>query len=235
MPKITLQNHLNKSGYDLIDGPIRNHKLLQIWIKENLNPAELYYENISHAFTSPVKLKAEKDPGLIVDEDIKSEYAFNIGLTLLKETLQSMGLPPLGLETVFQSGKKLSISYKNTVSESVPVGKLVDFLQQADFLHPNPLLLRSANRNNLLIITGVVTAEQLVVEMETNKKLTNKEILALSKASKNRIDFSTTKNNKTKMTAGQGKFPIAVKAARIDFDKGVFKGLGLVTDGRDLF
>jgi hypothetical protein len=37
------------------------------------------------------------------------------------------------------------------------------------------------------------------------------------------------------MVAGTERFPIAVKASRIDFDKGRYKGLTLVTDGRDLF
>jgi hypothetical protein len=37
------------------------------------------------------------------------------------------------------------------------------------------------------------------------------------------------------MTAGLGRMPIAVKAGRIDFDKGQFKGISLITDGRDLF
>jgi hypothetical protein len=234
MPRTSLQNHLSKSGYDLIDGPIRNHKPLQIWIKQPLSSAELYYEHILHAFKSPVKLKLEKDPGLIFDESLKSDYAFNIGITLLKETLQSIGLPPVALDTHFQSGKKISISFKNTQSEGLPKGNLVDFLQRADFVHPNPVLLRAANRNSLLVITGVVTAEQLVVEMETDKKLTNKEILAIAKAN-NKIDLAVTKNNKTRMIAGQGRFPIAVKAGRIDFDKGLFKGVRLLTDSRDLF
>jgi hypothetical protein len=37
------------------------------------------------------------------------------------------------------------------------------------------------------------------------------------------------------MVAGKGRFPIAVKASRIDFDKGRFNGLGMVSDGRDWF
>jgi hypothetical protein len=31
MPTTSLQHHLREAGYDLIDGPIRNHKLLQRW------------------------------------------------------------------------------------------------------------------------------------------------------------------------------------------------------------
>jgi hypothetical protein len=235
MPPTSLQKHLKKAGYDLIDGPIRNHKPLQIWLKQPFNPAELYYENIQHAFQSKVKLKLEKDPGLFFDENTKSDYSFNIGLTLIKEAFQSMGLPPVDLEAYFQSGKKISISFKNTISEAVPMGNLIEYLQKADFLHLNPVLLRSANRNNLLIITGLITAEQLVVDMETDTKLTNKEILAIKKATNNKIDLSITKNKKTRMLAGQGRFPIAVKAGRIDFDKGQFSNISLLTDTRDLF
>jgi hypothetical protein len=88
MPLSTLQKHLKKSGYDLIDGPIRNHKPLQIWIKQPFNTAELYYESILHAFKSNTKLELKRNPSLIVDENMKSDYAFNIGLTLLKEIFQ---------------------------------------------------------------------------------------------------------------------------------------------------
>ncbi|MFM1793999.1 MAG: hypothetical protein RL642_384, partial [Bacteroidota bacterium] len=49
MPTTSLQHHLRESGYDLIDGPIRNHKLLQLWLKAGANAPELYYEHIHHA------------------------------------------------------------------------------------------------------------------------------------------------------------------------------------------
>ena len=122
MSTLTINKHLSNAGYDLIDGPVRNHKPLQIWIKHAFSPAELYYENIQHAFQSTVKLKLEKDPSLVVDESLQSQYAFNIGLTLLKEIFQGVGLPPLELEELFQSGKKMSNSYKNALSELVPLG-----------------------------------------------------------------------------------------------------------------
>lgn len=235
MSRTTLQQRLSQSGYDLIDGPIRNQKPLQIWLKQGFDPAELYYEHVLHAFRSNIKLSLEKDKSLVVDEKLQSNLSFNIGLTLVKGIFQSMGLPPIDLDTVFQSGKKVSISYKNAYSEAVPIGKLIEFFQQADFLHPNPVLLRHANRNRLLIITGIVSAAQLEVEWDTDAKLSSKQLLALNKSAKNKVDFSLTKNNKTRMTAGVNRMPIAVKAARIDFDKGMFRNVDLITDGRDLF
>lgn len=235
MSRSSLNQQLSKSGYDLIDGPIRNHKPLQIWLKQGFDPAELYYEHILHAFRSRVKLELKKDPSLVVDETMQSSYAFNIGLTLVKQIFQSLGLPPIDLESTFQSGKKISIAYKNAYTEAIPIGDLTRFFQEADFLHPNPVLLRNANHNRLIILTGIVSAEQLEVELDTNTKLTSKQVLALNKSSKNKVDFSLTKNNKTRMTAGVARMPIAVKAARIDFDKGVFRNVDLLTDGRDLF
>lgn len=235
MPPTSLQHKLSKAGYDLIDGPIRNQKPLQIWIKQGFDPAELYYENILHAFSSNIKLSLEKDKSLMVDEKFQLNFSFNIGLTLVKGIFQSMGLPPIDLDEAFQSGKKVSISYKNAFTEAVPLGTLIEFFQLADFLHPNPVLLRHANRNRLLIITGILSAEQLEVEWDTDAKLSSKQILALNKSAKNKVDFSLTKNNKTRMTAGINRMPIAVKAARIDFDKGVFRNVDLITDGRDLF
>jgi len=52
MPTTSLQQHLREAGYDLIDGPIRNHKPLQLWLKDGFSQPELYYANILHAFNS---------------------------------------------------------------------------------------------------------------------------------------------------------------------------------------
>lgn len=235
MPQISLQKKLAAAGYDLIDGPLRNHKPLQIWLNQGFDPAELYYEHILHAFKSKVKLELKKDPSLVVDETLQSNYAFNIGLTLVKEIFQSLGLPPIDLDSNFQSGKKISITYKNAFSEAIPIGDLIRFFQNADFLHPNPILLRNANRNRLLIVTGIISAEQLVVDWDADTKFTSKQLLALNKSLQNKVDFSLGKNKNVRMSAGIGRLPIAVKAGRIDFDKGVFSNLGLVTDSRNLF
>jgi hypothetical protein len=235
MLNTSLQQHLREAGYDLIDGPIRNHKPLQLWLKQGLNQAELYYTDILHAFSSQAKLRVSKDASLSINDTHKNDYAFHIGITLVQELMQSIGLPAVDFTASINAGKKVSISYKNALSEVVPLGDLTDFLSTADFIHPNPVLLRNANRNNLLVITGVVTAEQLVAEVETDFKINNKVINALKKTSKDKIEFTTSNNNTLKMVAGNTRFPIAVKASRLDFDKGRFNGLGLITDGRDLF
>jgi len=85
------------------------------------------------------------------------------------------------------------------------------------------------------VITGIVTAAHLVAEINSTEKITTKAINALKKQSDNNIGFSLNKQNTLKMVAGKGRFPIAVKASRIDFDKGRFNGLGMVSDGRDWF
>ncbi len=231
----TLQQHLRDAGYDLIDGPLRNHQLLQLWLKKGLSEPELYYADLLHAFTSDVKLKIKKDPGLSVSHQHKNDYAFQIGITLLQEWMQGAGLPAVDLSSAIGGGSKVSISYQNTQTEVVPLGELTQFFSQADFLHPNPVLLRNANRNNILVITGIVTAENLVADITTTGKINTKAISALKKQSGNRIEFSGNKTNSIRMVAGKQRFPVAVKASRIDFDKGRFNGLTLVTDGRGVF
>jgi hypothetical protein len=235
MSKTTLQQLLRGAGYDLIDGPIRNQKPLQIWLKEDFNQPELFYTDILHAFTSKIKVRIQRDSSLSINGTHKNNYAFQIGITMLQEWMQSIGMPAVDFSASIGGGKKVSISYKNAITEVVPLGNINDFLSKADFLHPNPVLLRHANRNQLLIVTGVVTAEQLVAEIETDSKISSKMMSALKKNAGNKIEFSSSKNNIVKMVAGTERFPIAVKASRIDFDKGRYKGLTLVTDGRDLF
>jgi hypothetical protein len=231
-----LTDYLSKAGYDTIDGPVRNHKPLQLWLKQGFNRPELYYETIHHAFTSNIGLKVEEDKSLAVDTDKKDEYAFNIGITMLDELLKAIGLASSDLTSKIKSGRKLGVSYKNAITKTVPLGDITHFLSSADFIHPNPALLRNANQNNLLLITGVVYAQQLVVEIETSLGIDQKWVAAMKDELKGKFELSVDQSEKLKMVADtKDYFPVAVKASRLDFDKGQFKGLLQVTDNRNFF
>ena len=231
-----LIDYLSKAGYDTIDGPVRNHKPLQLWLKKGFNRPELYYETIYHAFSSNVDLKVEEDKSLAVDTDKKEVYAFNIGITLLDDILKAIGLASTDLTSKIKTGRKLGISYKHAITKTVPVGDITNFLSSADFVHPNPTLLRNVNQNNLLLITGVTYAQQLVIEIDTTLAIDQKWVMAMKEELKGKFELSVDQSEKLKMVAdAKDYFPVAVKASRLDFDKGQFKGLLQVTDNRNFF
>ena len=231
-----LAKYLSDAGYDLIEGPVRNHKPLQLWIKTNFDEAQLYYKEISHAFSSSVQLTVTEDPALSVDTTKSDEYGFNIGVSLLEEILKSLGLGNFELSAKVKSGKNVTISYDNSVTKVIPLGEITDYLSSADFKHPNPVLLKNANRNNILVITGAIMAQNLVVEIETDFSIDANLVANLNQAADGKLEFTAHSEQKLKMvSSGSSFFPIAVKANRIDFDKGVFKGLALVTDNRNFF
>jgi hypothetical protein len=231
-----LTKYLRDAGYDLIEGPVRNHKPLQLWLKQAFNAAELYYTDINHAFTSSVQLTILEDPALSVDTTKSDEYGFNVGVTLLEEILKSIGLGNFELSAKVKSGKKVTISYDNSVTKVIPVGEITNYLSGADFKHPNPVLLNNANGNNILVITGAVLAQNLVVDIETDFNLDANLVATLNQAADGKLEFTMKSQQKLKMvSSGSNFFPIAVKANRIDFDKGVFQGITLVTDNRNFF
>lgn len=231
-----LTSYLKKAGYDLIEGPVRNHKPLQLWLKTPHDEAELYYSDINHAFESPVELNIIEDQALSVDTSKTDEYGFNLGVTILQEILKSIGLGNFEITAKIKSGKKVTISYNNSVTKVIPIGEITNYLSQADFKHPNPTLLKNANKNYILIITGVVMAQNLVVEIETNFKLDASLILELNQIADGKLEFGMSSTQKLRMvSSGNSFFPVAVKANRLDFNKGVFKAVTLVTDNRNFF
>jgi hypothetical protein len=122
------------------------------------------------------------------------------------------------------------------VTRVVPLGEITDYLSRADFKHPNPVLLKNANRNNILVITGAIMAQNLIVEIETDFNIDSNLVATLNQAADGKLEFTANSQQKLKMvSSGSSFFPIAVQANRIDFDKGVFKGLTLVTDNRNIF
>ncbi len=231
-----LTKYLRDAGYDLIEGPVRNQKPLQLWLKQPFNEAEFYYADINHAFASSVQLTITEDPALSVDTTKNDEYGFNIGISLLEEILKSIGLGAFELSTKIKSGKNVTISYDNSITKIIALGEITNYLSNADFKHPNPVLLKNANRNNIIVITGAVFAQNLVVEIETDFNLDSNLIATLNQAADGKLDFSKSSQQKLKMvSSGSSFFPIAIKANRIDFDKGVFNGLNLVTDKGNTF
>lgn len=231
-----LSTHLKRAGYDLIDGPIRTHKPLQLWLKKNVSRAELYYDHVSHAFESNVVLTETVDNALNVTSARKNEYAFNIGLTVLEETLKALALGSFQLSSKLKSGKKVTISYDNSETRQYPVGKLQDYFTGADFAHPNPILLKQANLNNILVVSGAVFAKNLITEIETDFAIDADLVTSLNEIVDGKLEFSSNNQYNIKMTAEAATFfPVAVKANRLAFNRGVFKSLDLITDKREIF
>jgi hypothetical protein len=233
---MNLTKTLRKQGYDLISGPIRNHQLLQLWLKTPFNDVELYYAHLDHAFTSTVALKSIENPSLQIDATIKDTYGFNIGMSLLQELLNSLGLGAFELSLEVASGKKISISYKGAVTREVPIGELENYFSNADFKHPNKALLRNANRDQLLLITGVLFAKNLVVDIETDVAIDPDLIVKLTDLVAGELNFSKQGSHSLQMvSSGKSFFPIAVKASRVYFDKGHFEKTYLISDNRLFF
>ncbi|OXA96085.1 gasdermin [Flavobacterium hercynium] len=231
-----LTKFLTGQGYDIIEGPVRSHKPLQLWLKKPFDEAQLYYENIAHAFKSDVVLTEIENPALNVNSNQKDDYGFNIGITLLEEILKTLGLGALELSAKIKSGKTVTISYDNSITKEYAIGNLENYFYAADFLHPNPSLLKNANRNHILIITGTIFAKNLIVEIDTDFALDTALLADLNNLAGGKVDFTQGKQNKIKMVSiAEVYFPIAVKASKIDYDRSKFKNLILATDSNNIF
>lgn len=231
-----LSSFLSEQGYDLIEGPVRNHKPLQLWLKKPFDEAQLYYDNIGHAFKSDIALREIENAALNVDYTKKDEYGFNIGITLLGEILKTLGLGTFEITSKIQSGKSVTISYGNSVTKEYTIGNLEEYFYGADFLHPNPSLLRNINQNYIVLTTGTVFAQNLVVDIETDFTLNAAFVAGLNDVADGKLDFSTNDLNKLKMNSNVGVyFPIAVKASRVDFDRSRFTKLIQITDTNNIF
>jgi hypothetical protein len=231
-----LTSSLKKVGYDLIDSPVRNHKLTQLWLKKDSDKIQMYYDQLTYAFVSNVNLPVYTNNALKVTSSTKNEFNFNIGITVLDDILKSIGLSNIDISAEIKSGKSVTISYDNSITKEIEIGSLESYLSNFDFLHPNNLLLSNLNKNDVIIITGVLLAKNLIVEIDTDFNISAELKAKLTQIAEGKIDFSNSTERKIKMTAETGDYyPIAVKASRLDFDHGKFKNHFLITDNRNFF
>ena len=231
-----LTSSLKKAGYDLIDSPVRNHKLTQLWLKKDFDKIQMYYDQLNYAFVSSVNLPIYTNNALKVTSSKKNEFNFNIGMTILDDILKSIGLSNFDISAEIKSGKNVTISYDNSITKEIEIGALENYLSDFDFLHPNNLLLNNLNQNDVIIITGVLFAKNLVVEINTDFNISAELKAKLTEIAEGKIDFSNSTQKKIKMNADTGDYyPVAVKASRLDFDHGKFKRHCLITDNRNFF
>lgn len=240
MSTIKLQSNLSRNlrdqGYDLINGPLRNYKTLQLWLKKPGNPLELYYACLQHAFAADIPLEIGVNEALRVSSRYKNEYNFNIGMSLLNPLLASFGLNNLELETLITSGKSISIAYEGSSSKEIPMGTVEQYLHEADYLHPNPSLFKNANKDHIILISGVLLAKNLIISIETDFEVKPILLAALDKKTDGKLNAFKKSDRVLKMVSeGKNLFPIAVKANRLHFDKGHFIKSNLVTDNRSFF
>ena len=233
---MNLTQTLRNQGFDLIDGPVRNQKLLQIWLKHPLDEAQIYYQHLEHAFQSSVSLEMQEVAAMDVVSQHTNEFAFHIGLSVLDGILQSIGCANLELDTKLAKGKKVRMQYRNAVTQIVPAGQLSDYFSAADFKYANPVLLRNANRNRLIILSGILLAKELYVEIEQEQMISPEVLLALNQSTDGKMRLQQASESLLQLqTTGNQPFPVAIQANRIDFDKGTFQGMNLVTDNRNWF
>lgn len=231
-----LSRHLRDQGYDLINGPLRNYALLQLWLKKAGNPAELYYRCLQHAFEAKEPLESQSNPALKVSFRYKNEYKFNMGMSVLEPVFTALGVDNIAVESLISSGKSVSIAYDNSESLEISLGQIEAYLHAADYLHPNPSLLKHANRDQIMIISGVLLAKNLVVTIETDFEVHPDLIISIDKKTNGKLNTFKKNERAIKMVSeGNVLFPVAVKAHRLHFDKGHFIKTNLVTDSRSFF
>jgi hypothetical protein len=233
---MNLTRLLRKQGYDLIQGPVRNHGLLQLWLKRPLDEAELYYLHIDHAFESPIKLGKRRTKILNINHTVQNNYRFHIGLSVVDRLQRALGLAGDFAPSIYHlSGKRVGLSYDQVTSTEIAIGEVQTYLTEADFLHTNKRLLKNANRNNLLLITGILVAKSIHIEIETEKKIDAAAKTEFLKLFKGKFELEAISEKKLVMSANDiGSFPIAVKVYRIDFDDGQFVNTTQLSDRRNL-
>jgi len=233
---MALEKFLSDQGYDLIEGPVRAADIRQLWLKKSFNEVEILEKDIDAVFNSPQVLDVQESKALNVNSSLKDTFQFQIGASVLDDRLSEIGLGDADFTSKFKSGKSISISYDEAFVKELYRGQIERYLERADFKYKSRLLLKNLNRNNVLIISGIMYAKNLITEFESSSDIDADLEAELNAFGEGKLKFNKTSHKKMRMEAGDGNpFPIAIKAHRFRYRNGRFINLNLLTDNRDLF
>lgn len=228
---------LRNQGYDYIDGPIRDHILLSVWNKKDLNKV-YFFQMLEELYTSPYNLIKYEAPALFVDFSSSTDYNIDAGISALERLLKLADMGDLGLGAKIKGGKSVTIAYDNAKSEQYVSADLSNYFyhKDAEFKYSNPEIIYQANLNNLILITGLLYAQNLDVHIKTNTDVDSNLGAEITQLANGKIDFSLANSKEIVMKSDLGTaVPIAVKAFRLNFVKGEYKSMKPVTDHRDWF
>ncbi len=226
---MNLTRLLRKDGFDLIDGSDRSHKLLQVWKVKTTDSLHLYAKHIDKIFDGRTNLNANPEPSfaLPIDSSRVDTYNFNIGVTVLNPLLKALKLGELGLNSKVAKERRVNISFDQTDSLLIEPQEIDSYILNADIREEH--YLKDLNRNNFIVITGLMRARKMIVEIESVTESASELNAEINDVGGN-THFNLSGDRKIRMEHEGEPFPIAVKAHRIDFDKGQFVKTVLVTD-----
>lgn len=234
---MSLTKLLKSKGFDFIDSPMRSHILLQLWRKSVSNPATFYAHHYSDIFKdngtviNPLKANA-----LDVNATKTNKLQFNLGLSGLKNLLANLNLGNVGIDSKITGGKTISTSFNSAYSIVIPEVELDALFTDTDIKLNSTNLMKHLNSNDILIVSGILYAKELLIEIESDNEITAQTEADIALAVSGKIQVERTGAKSIKMTTTlPDEFPIAIQAHQLAFNKGEFNKAKLITDDKDLF
>ncbi len=233
---MSLKETLQEQNYDLIQGPIRNQDLLQVWIKKDFDQITIYRKSISKVFDQPFVADPLVNEALSMVSAESETFDFSSGINFVKNALHQFDIMDVDIDGHIKNGKSVTVSYENSYTKEFTSGAIAEYLSHVTFNSENRSLQKQLNRDNLIIIAGVVFAKNLNVKIEAT---TDDDVgleAKLNQFGSAKVKIAKIAEHEIAMMVDSDEdFPIAVKAYRIKFRNDRFSGLKLVSDNRNFF
>jgi hypothetical protein len=233
---MSLKETLQKQNYDLIQGPIRNQDLLQVWIKMDFDQITIYRKSISKIFDQSFVEEPLLNEALSIVSDESETFDFSPGIDFVKNALHQFDIIDVDIEGHIKNGKSVTISYDNSYTKEFTAGAIADYLSHVTFDADNRSLQKQLHRDNLIVIAGVVFAKNLNVKIEATSDDDVGLETKLNQFGSAKFKIDKIDNHEIAMMIDSDEdFPIAIKAYRMKFRNDRFTGLKLVSDNRNFF
>ena len=232
---MSLERKLREANYELIDNPIRNKRELQLWVNKLMDKPTLYCEHINDIFRNSMELTPLHSPGLSINSSDVKTHQFTTGISLVKNVLDKMNLGKGDIDSIIKTGRSVQISYDKSEVPEYPKYMLEKYIIESEFDRNNHLLKEDLNRDNILLISGMVYAKNFSAKIETNFDITTTIEADLKQILNSKVEVGVTDKNILMIKAeDEERIPIAVQIFKLRFKRGEFKGMRLITDKLNL-
>lgn len=238
--KLDLTKNLKQIGYDFIDSPIRNQRLLQLWNLRNINPVDPEANSILDVFRSdyPLEEKAKRSDVLDAISIRKDEFNSNLGASVLDQLLKAFKLNKMDLSVNLKIAKKISVGFSGAYAIEYNRYDIVSYLtdESIDFSDNIPDFYKQLKRDNFYLITGVIYAKNLEVSIETESDISVQIEASLNKLIDGKMELSKINERQLTMRSrSEDDTPVAVRVHRLRYHGEYFKRLDLVSDNMNCF
>lgn len=221
--KDPLVEFLKDFGYCLVKYPKSDLQPLRIYEKSNIGLTDAgNLKDIFEKSDQPTPSIRKNKPRADISNSRSAFIDFSIGFDFLKDFLQAMSCPTIGLDVALKKASSIQFEFNNVTEDSLEPSKLDIYLRNTATKDSG--YITKMKDGDIYIVTSVLKCESFTISLQDkSKSLLNIELPEIKDVIKGKVKLATKGGNNEKVSFnGEVSLAFAAKLHQVLYKENKF-------------